>query len=266
MVWADSGQVCNSCLLLEIFLYCREPPVHGATQSGYSGLDVNKTCREDEENVLFSHTLLYHMLGKEEAVMIGTCYRCDSAANHRITLKDGNELFCCDDHYNQWMCERLGHDYKQYAPPKTISVLDQRFKIAMQVTSRGVLYFAYRGRKGLEESWSAEIPFSMKRQDALEFLRHKISTSLFSISDDQDDLDEMGQIGVGYYNEFLGEEPRFIFKGRKITVEQLTKLLGDYQGYNLVYYLEPRVPHPDSLWMSYEEDILAQEGDDERER
>ena len=193
--------------------------------------------------------------------MEGTCYRCDKEANHRLTLKSGDELFCCDDHFNEWMCERLGHDYKQYVPPKTISVFDLRFKVAMQVNHLGVTYFAYRGRKGVEESWSAEIPFSMKKQDALALLKHKISISLFATSEDRDYLDEIGQIGVGYYNDFMGEDPHFIFKGRKITGEDLVDMLGDHQGYNLVYYLEPRVPSPDDRWVSYEEDIIPEEGD-----
>jgi len=68
---------------------------------------------------------------------------------------------------------------------------------------------------------------------------------------------------VGTFDELWDEEPYFIHKGRKLSVEDLVELLSYHQEYNLVYHLEPRVPNLDGRWITNEEDVIPQEdGDD----
>ncbi len=197
--------------------------------------------------------------------MPNQCYLCDKEANHFVKLKGGEELHCCNEHYNRWMCERLGHDYDQYAPPKTISVFEQRYKVAMEVVSYGVIYYAYRGRKGVEESWAVQMPFSIKRKEALDFLKEKVAIHQVLATEEEDCLDMSGAIGVGAFDEVWGEDPYFIHKGQKLSVEDLVYLLSGHQEYNLVYHLEPRVPDPDGQWVTYEEHVIPQEDADDHQ-
>jgi hypothetical protein len=199
----------------------------------------------------------------KESKMPNQCYLCEKEANHFVKLKGGEELHCCNEHYNRWMCERLGYDYDQYVPPKTISVLEQRYKVAMEVVSFGVVYYAYRGRKGVEESWAVQVPFTIKRKEALDFLKEKVAIHQVMASDDESFLDMAGAIGVGAFDEVWGEDPYFIYKGQKLSVEDLVDLLSFHQEYNLVYHLEPRMPNPDGRWVTYEEDVIPDEDADD---
>ncbi len=196
--------------------------------------------------------------------MPNQCYLCEKEANHFVKLKNGEELHCCNEHYNRWMCERLGQDYDQFAPPKTIGVFERRYKVAMEVLTFGVIYYAYRGRKGVEESWAVQVPFTIKRKEALDFLKEKIAINQVMASDDDDSLDMTGVIGVGAFDEVWGEEPYFIHKGQKLTAEDLIDLLSWHQEYNLVYHLEPRVPDLDGRWVTYEEHVIPDEDADDR--
>ena len=193
------------------------------------------------------------------------CYLCEKEANHFVKLKNGEELRCCNEHYNRWMCERLGHDYDQLAPPKTIGVFEQRYKVAMEVVSFGVIYYAFRGRKGVEESWAVQVPFTITRKEALDFLKEKVAIHHVMATDEEDFLDMAGTIGVGAFDELWDEEPYFIHKGRKLSVEDLVELLSYHQEYNLVYHLEPRVPDLDGRWVTYEEHVIPQEGGDDHQ-
>jgi len=191
------------------------------------------------------------------------CYLCEKEANHFIRLKNGDELCCCVEHYNRWVCERLVHDYDQYAPPKTISVFEQRYKVAVEFSSLAVIYYAYRGRKGVEESWAVQVPYTIKRKEALDFLKEKIALQCAVASDEKNCLDIAGSIGIGAFDALWDEEPYFIHKGRRISVEALVDLLSCHQEYNLVYHLEPRVPDLDVEWVTYEEHVIPQEPADE---
>lgn len=191
------------------------------------------------------------------------CYLCEQAANHVVKLKDGKELHCCREHYNRWVCERLGHDYDRYAPPKTIGVLEQRYRVAMEVIPYGIIYYAYRGRKGVEDSWAVQVPFSITRKEALDFLKEKVAIHQIMASDDQESLDVAGVIGVGAFDEWWGEDPYFIHKGKRLLAEDLVELLSFHQDYNLVYHLEPRVPNPDGRWITYEEHLAAADDADD---
>ena len=146
--------------------------------------------------------------------MPNQCHLFEKEANHFVKLKNGKELHCCNEHYNRWMCERLGYDYDQYVPPKTISVLEQRYKVAMEVVSFGVVYYAYRGRKGVEESWAVQVPFTIKRKEALDFLKEKVAIHQVMSSDNESFLDMAVAIGVGTFGEVWGDDPYFIYKGQ----------------------------------------------------
>jgi len=141
--------------------------------------------------------------------------------------------------------------------------LEQRYKVAMEVVSFGVVYYAYRGRKGVEESWAVQVPFTIKRKEALDFLKEKVAIHQVMASDDESFLDMAGAIGVGAFDEVWGEDPYFIYKGQKLSVEDLVDLLSFHQEYNLVYHLEPRMPNPDGRWVTYEEDVIPDEDADD---
>ncbi len=191
------------------------------------------------------------------SIMPNHCHLCEKEAIHHITLKNGEELHCCNEHYNQWLCERMGHDYSQYATPKTIAVLGQRYKVMAQVVRNGVVYYAYRGRKGVEESYAIQLPFTVSGKDAMPFLQGKVSLTVMFSSEGRDELDDAGTIGIEYDDDTDG--PLFIFKGRKLSPQQLIELLSPYQGFNLAYQLEPRVPDLDVQWFTYEEHVIPDE-------
>jgi len=191
------------------------------------------------------------------------CYLCEKEAHHHVKLKNGDVLDCCDEHYNRWICERLGLEYTRYVHPKTISVFGERFRVTMQVGPDGVMYYASRGRKGVEESYALQLPFSMSGKEAMKYLRGKVSLTTMFVSDDKDELDDAGTIGIEYDDTTEGEDPYFIFKGRKLSPDHLIELLSFYPGYNLSYQLEPRVPDPDAHWITYEGHVVPGEDDDD---
>lgn len=189
------------------------------------------------------------------------CHLCEKEAIHHITLKSGEELHCCHEHYNLWLCERMGLDYTQFATPKTIAVLGQRYKVMAQVVRDGVVYYAYRGRKGVEESYAIQLPVTVSGKDAMQFLRDKVTLTLKYSGEGRDELDDAGTIGIEYDDDT--DDPFFIFKGRKLSPHQLIELLSPYPGFNLAYQLEPRVPDLDIQWYSYEEFVIPQEDAEE---
>ncbi len=189
--------------------------------------------------------------------MSDQCHLCKKEANRHITLKSGEVMHCCGEHFNQWFCERMDLDYEQYVPPKTITVSGKRYKVAMEFFEEGVIYYAYRGISGVEESYTVSVPYSFNSWMGMEHLKEKVAMLLNHATDDTDRLDPNGTIGIAWEDPVAMEGVYFIHKGRKMTATQLGQLLALYVGQNLIYFRESRIPEPGAQWFATEESLLS---------
>ncbi|MDA3831929.1 MAG: hypothetical protein PF495_00880, partial [Spirochaetales bacterium] len=144
--------------------------------------------------------------------------------------------------------------YDLYKYPKTITVFGERFKVRMEFYISGVAYFAYRGKGNRLESFCFISSFLMSGAKAMKELKSKVAFRAYRPTIEEGMLNDMGSVGI-VENEQDSDELDFLIDGKRYSEKEFLDLLRIHRGSNLVYLFEPRVPNPDSEWVTMAEHL-----------
>ncbi len=180
-----------------------------------------------------------------------TCQDCGIEADHHISMEKGGVAHYCMDCFNAFLCKRMGLDITLYDHPKTISVEGQRFRVTKEVINNGVAYYAYKGKPTALSSISYLGPFTMSGKEAMEELKYRIVAFLKNNTLHEDELNEIGVIGI-VDDPDAWDEIAFIIDGKRYSSEDMMDFFSYVRGVNMMYIMQPRIPDPGSEWSAPE--------------